>query len=271
MKSLSGHVKRTSPPSLFHPSGSHCRFAGNNVPRANEKKRRFPRILRSLLLTTFGHPSSIPFVTRTHVRSCANPQSVSGMDPLNNAPDIRTLRRGAVFLTVSVSDGHPPFFEEFSMYTMVLMMAASSAGESPDFFRRGGSCTGSAVAAVPAGCTGTVMAASAGCSGTSASCQGGSGFLGLRGKLFGGRGNGCSGSAQAMSGCHGTAFAPAMSGGCTGGTISGQVMMSGPVGCAPSMGNVMMPGTPVVMPPVVMPEVPKNTEPKKDPKKGSDL
>lgn len=168
------------------------------------------------------------------------------------------------------------------MYTMVLMMAASSAGESPDFFRRGGSCTGSTVAAAPAGCTGTVMAAPTGCSGTSASCHGGSGFLGLRAKLFGG-GHSCHGtvSAPAMSGCHGTVFAPAMSSGCTGGTggtvSAPAMMMSDPVGCAPSMGTVMMPGTPVVTPPVTMPEVPKkdpkDTDPKKDPevKKGSEL
>jgi len=169
---------------------------------------------------------------------------------------------------VSVSDGHPPFFEEFSMYTMVLMMAAGSAGESPDFFRNKSSgCTGSVVAAsagctgyaTPAGCTG--YAVSGGCYGApaaSAGCQGErqrGGFLGLRGRLFGGRdrGNGCQGAVPAFGGCYGSVVTPDC-GGCapvyTGGGCLGTTVLSSPtIGYQPST-------------PVTMPQVPP-ADPKK--------
>ena len=53
------------------------------------------------------------------------------------------------------------FYEEFLMYTMVLMMAASSSGESPEFFRHGTGCTGTTVVVATSctGCTGVLSCA----------------------------------------------------------------------------------------------------------------
>ncbi len=180
------------------------------------------------------------------------------------------------------------------MYTMVLMMAATSGGDVAAFgLLRGGchgsSCNGTTV--VASSCHGTVSApasschstvvASSGCTGTVASsgCTGGSGLFGLKAKLFGGRGctgstvSSCHGSAPlTVSGsCHGTVMAvPVMSGSCHGTVMAAPVMMSGPVmgGCMPTMGSV---GGPMMTPPVNMPVIePKKEDPKKETPKKED-
>jgi hypothetical protein len=88
------------------------------------------------------------------------------------------------------------------MYSVVLMVAATSGGDMSSFGNKGG-CSGS--------CYGTV----------SNSCCGGGGFLGMRsgGGLFGGKHKG------GCSGCHGTYAA-----GCTGAPV---VVSAPPVVTAP--------------------------------------
>ncbi|MBP3957125.1 hypothetical protein J8F10_17815 [Gemmata sp. G18] len=102
------------------------------------------------------------------------------------------------------------------MYSVVLMVAATSGGDMASF---GGKDK--------AGCHGTVVSAGCtGCTGTSASCHGG-GFLGLRngGGLFSHK-SGCHGSS-----CHGTPT------GCTGYTPApapAPVVVAAPAGCTGS-------------------------------------
>lgn len=147
------------------------------------------------------------------------------------------------------------------MYTMVLMMAVTSGGDVASFgHHRNKGCDGNQASCQGAGYIG--HAGNAGCTGTVASgfgsadagCHGGGkgGFLGLRGKLFGGRNksSSCHGSAHHGGGnyagsCHGSlhqGYAPGVSTGCTGGVIH-------------------MPAAPT--PPVIMP---KTEDPKIKPK-----
>jgi hypothetical protein len=86
------------------------------------------------------------------------------------------------------------------MYTMVLMMAVSTSGDSAAFFKHKGGCNGCTGAVVveaapaPAGCTG----------GDGASCHG------SKHKLFGGLGGGLGLFKKHKSkGCHGAEPAPA--------------------------------------------------------------
>ncbi len=152
------------------------------------------------------------------------------------------------------------------MYTMVMMMAATSGGDAVAFGGRNrgcdGGCHGAAVVATaPAGCTGSGFGA--GCTGTvvgschgGTSCTGGSGFLGLRGKLFGGRG--CTGS------CHGTTVTAschggAVVGGCHGGVVTGGCHGGVVVtGCVPTVGTV---GGGVVTMPMTQPKKDEPTMP----------
>ncbi len=92
------------------------------------------------------------------------------------------------------------------MYSVVLMVAATSGGDMASF---GGKDK--------AGCHGTVATAPAGCTG-STSCHGG-GFLGLR------DGDGLL-KHKAKAGCHGTAPA-----GCTGTVAPAPVVVAPPAGC----------------------------------------
>jgi hypothetical protein len=161
------------------------------------------------------------------------------------------------------------------MYTMVLMMAATSGGDVAAFGRggcHGSSCTGTVVTAPVSSCTGTVV--STGCTGTvPATCHGGSGLFGIRDRFAGFLGGrGCTGSSSChgtVSSCHGTVI----TGGCHGTVVGGSCHGSAPVtvavmgGCVPAVGVV---GGPVTTAPVTMPVVgePKKGEPKKDePKK----
>src|SRR5262245_29197255 len=100
------------------------------------------------------------------------------------------------------------------MYTMVLMMAGSSAGDTADFGFRKGGCTGAAVATAPAGCTGTFVAAPvaapcASCAPAPVAVGGCTGKTGIFGgffkshHLFGGRSAGCTGSVIAAPAAYG--------------------------------------------------------------------
>lgn len=142
------------------------------------------------------------------------------------------------------------------MYTMVLMMAATTGGDVAAFGGRsschgGSGCTGTVMTAPVSSCTGNVASS---CHGSSSSCHGG-GLFGLRsgGGLFGKKGGSCHGSSSCMgSTVSGSCMGSTMSGSCHGGGCYGSApVMVG--GCVPTVGTV---GGPVMTPPVSMPKDP---------------
>ena len=144
------------------------------------------------------------------------------------------------------------------MYTMVLMMAATTGGDTASFGLLRGSCHGNSCngAAVVSSCTGITPVA--GCNGgnQAGNCHGFK-LFGKRGGMFNQR-RGCHGSS-----CNGTIVTPNTGTGCTGSfpAYNGTIMTSD---CpAP----VVVVGSPLQVNPAVTPPATPAVMPKADPKK----